>query len=114
MRCVLTDDSGKWFDDAKAVCFKENTRWDGHNHISEATGSQWYHEWLYYSKSGNWILHSHSNYQHERETYSVISEESAVAWLISQGHPWDGNEQFEQLPESVRQSVEAAIESAEL
>ncbi|MBZ5574867.1 MAG: hypothetical protein LAO09_23685 [Acidobacteriia bacterium] len=43
-RQALTDGSGAWFDRSAAEAFEESTTWDGRNHISDATGSQWNHE----------------------------------------------------------------------
>ena len=43
-RQATTDGSGSWFDLDKAESFEEETQWNGNNHISKATGSQWEHE----------------------------------------------------------------------
>jgi len=113
-RVPLTDDSSKWFDTSKAIRFDEDTRWDGNNHISRATGSQWNHEALYFTKSGNWILNAWSQCRGgSPETYGTIGEESAIAWLISQDYA-DKAERLEELPEAVRAAVEAGIAAAEL
>jgi len=109
-RIVLTDDSGKWFDSEKAVKFEENTRWNGNNHISCATGSQWDHEWLYYTAGGKWVLNSWSQYQGSLESYCEICEETAVQWLISQSK----FDEVESLPEGIRKEVEDGIAAAEL
>jgi hypothetical protein len=41
----------------------EDTRWDGHNHISKATGSQWEHEKLYRSRKGRYYVEHTSQWQ---------------------------------------------------
>lgn len=74
---------GKWFETDSAACWKEDTRWDGNNRISVATGSQWDHEELYHTRSGAWILHE---WQCSHESYSVINAVSARVWLIDQDH----------------------------
>jgi hypothetical protein len=108
----LTDGSGAWFDTDSAVLFKEATQWDGRNQISVPTGSQWNHEWLYFTKSGKWVLNDFSNYQGTREGYVQIDESDAVAWLIQNGHT--ESEKLDKLPESVRQSVQVGITAAEI
>ena len=79
-------DDGKWFDDDKATCYGEDTRWDGSNHISKATGSQWEHEELYHTKGGTWVLHSWSQWQGSVPSYRIIGKEEAARWLSANGH----------------------------
>lgn len=55
-RIVLTDGSGRWFDGEKAQQWEEETYWNGNNHISKTTGSQWEHETLYRTKGEIYIL----------------------------------------------------------
>jgi len=78
-RVALTDGSGSWFDTKAAILFKEDTNWDGRNQISVPTRSQWDHEWLYYTKSGKWVLNDFSNYQGSTEGYRQIDEQAAIA-----------------------------------
>jgi hypothetical protein len=111
-RVSLTDGSGAWFHTDSAVLFKERTRWDGRNQISVPTGSQWHHEWLYFTKSGKWVLNDFSNYQGTLEGYVQVDEAAAVQWLILNEH-FEG-EQFEKLPASVRESIQAGISAAEI
>lgn len=111
-RIALTDGSGAWFNSDSAVLFKENTRWDGRNQISVPTGSQWDHEWLYYTKSGKWVLNDFSNYQGTLEGYVQIDEAAAVQWLI-QNECFERDE-LEKLPESVRDAVKAGFQAAEI
>lgn len=88
-RIALTDASGNptstWFDQDRAEKFKESTHWDGSNHISDATGSQWRHEMLYRTASGRYILHTYSQWQGSVDTYREIPEAQAIEWLIAQG-----------------------------
>ena len=107
----MTDGSG-WFDEDKAIVFNEDTWHDGRNHISTATGSQWDHEALYYTKSGNWVLNCWSNYQGTAESYGPVSAEDAAAWLI-QNSRLDGK-QFAKLPESVRLAVNETVDAVEV
>lgn len=79
-RKVLSD--GRWFDASKAEKFEEETRWDGSNHISLATGTQWSHEVLYCTAGKKWILHCWSQWQGSTETYSEISADDAARWLV--------------------------------
>lgn len=111
-RVPLTDGSGAWFDKDAAVMFDEDTYWDGHNLISKATGSQWDHEVLYYTKSGKWVKCSMSQYEHVPTGYTTITEEEAVAWLIAQDRMDDAG--IAKLPEGVRLAIQNGIAAAEL
>ena len=84
-RIALTSPAGNWFDADKAECIKEDTFWDGNNHISKATGSQWEHESLYRTAGGQWVLHHWSNYQGQMASYRLISNDKAAEWLAKQG-----------------------------
>lgn len=75
-----------WFDDAKAESFAEDTRWDGDNHISIPTGSQWSHEMLYRTSAGRWVLHGWSQWQGSQPSYGFVSDGRAREWLFTNGH----------------------------
>ena len=79
-RVNLTD--GSWFNPEIAERFAEDTRWNGTNRISIATGSQWDHEELYRTKTGRWILHAWSQWQGTVPTYEEISDSRARTWLL--------------------------------
>lgn len=83
-RQAITNGNGQWFDVTKARHFKEEKQWNGQNHISKATGSQWYHEAIYYTSSGRWVLNKWSDYQGSIETYELISEGEVVEWFLRQ------------------------------
>ena len=74
---------GGWFNRASADSFEESTRWNGNNHISVNTGSQWDHEQLYKTAKGKWVLHSWSQWQGSTESWQVIGEHQAYAWLLN-------------------------------
>lgn len=111
-RVALTDGSKAWFDTKAAVLFKEDTNFDGRNQISVPTGSQWDHEWLYYTKSGKWVLNDWSQYQGSAEGYRQISEQEAIDWLV-QNRCFERSE-MQSLPTSVRESIESGFASAEI
>jgi len=111
-RIVLTDNSGCWFNADSAIEFREKTRWNGNNHISVPTGSQWDHEWLYFTKSGKWVLNEFSNYQGSLESYRQIGDQEAIAWLIQNSHFED--ESIGALPEEVKKAVLSGVNSAEI
>ena len=79
-------DDGTWFDLDTAECFGEETRWDGHNHISVVTGSQWDHQDLYRTKSGRWVLRCWSQRQGTLPTWEEIDNKTAAAWLVRNEH----------------------------
>ena len=74
---------GRWFDIDKASKWDESTRWDGHNHISRATGSQWEHQVLYRTASGHWIVNHASGFQ---DTWDEVSNDDAARWLVQNEH----------------------------
>ena len=74
-------DDGGWFDLDTSENWGESTRWDGANHISLATGSQFDHEMLYRTHRGVWILHCWSQWQGTAESYVRIDESDAHVWL---------------------------------
>lgn len=85
-RIALTDGSGRWFDPDKATKWDEATWWNGNNHISKATGSQWGHEALYLTPGKVWILKHWSDYDGVPESYDEATPEEAAAWLVQNGH----------------------------
>ena len=109
MKRIALEDSG-WFNEETAIKFTEDTYWNGNNHISKATGSQWEHEVLYYTKSGNWVLNEWSQRQGSRETYTKISESRAINWLIAN----DCADELDILPASVRESVQVGFDAQEV
>jgi len=111
-RVALTDGSGAWFNTDSAVLFKEDTRWNGNNHISVPTGSQWDHEYLYYTKSGKWVKHGYSQWQGSLDTYEQIDEQDAIEWLIQNGHT--DEDCLAKLPASVLKSVQEGFAAAEI
>ena len=69
-----------------AETFDEDTRWDGSNHISVATGSQWNHETLKRTVRGAFILWSTSQYQGVASHHRRLSDREARHWLVANGH----------------------------
>lgn len=79
-------DGGGWFDlDAAVLVCGESTRFDGHNHVSEATGSQWNHEAIYRTAGGAYIRNAWSQWQGSRETWERITRQGAARWILSYG-----------------------------
>lgn len=84
-RIALTNNIGQWFDADKAECFKEQTYWNGSNHISKATNDQWHHEAIFKTKSGVFVFNSYSNIQGSMDTYEEITKKEAAQWFAKQG-----------------------------
>ena len=75
---------GMVVDTEKATAeWEENTRWDGRNHISLATGTQWDHQQLYRSKRGRYYIVHWS--QWSTPTAEWVSNEEACRWLLLMG-----------------------------
>lgn len=70
------------FDIDKAERIDEATYWDGNNLISVHTRSNFYHQALYRTAGGRWVLNAWSQWQNVRETYDFIDDASAEAWLL--------------------------------
>ena len=64
----------------------EETRWNGNNHISKATGSQWEHETLYLSAKGRWYVEHTSQWQGSTDTARFVDAREAAAWLLRNDH----------------------------
>lgn len=71
---------------ANATKWHEDTRWDGSNHISCATGSQWEHETLYCNPHGTYVIERDSQHQSTPTTYRKVETEEAAVWLVRNGH----------------------------
>lgn len=82
MRRVNLTGSTNWFDIDSASSFDEDSRWDGRNWISKATGSHTEHERLYVTKSGRYVLNCWSQWQGVPETFTLIDLEEAAEWLL--------------------------------
>ena len=83
---------GRWFNSNSAECYEEAAERDSNgNLISHATGSQWDHECLYQTSSGVWVLNWWSQWQGSTETYKVVAEKCAYAWLIDNNHEVPGD-----------------------
>jgi len=99
-RYRLDDDTIVDTEQATAT-WNEATDWDGRNHISRATGSQWEHEWLYRSRKGRFYLESTSQWQGSRPAAGWITDAAAVRWLLLNGH---------EIPEDIEHLVEETCE----
>ncbi len=64
----------------------EASDWDGKNHVSRATGSQWNHETLYISAKGRYYIVRSSQWQGSLPSAEIISNEDAARWLLNNDH----------------------------
>ena len=88
-------DDGTVIDTANASRhWKEETRWDGNNHISVATGSQWNHEDLYRSRRGRYYIERTSQWQGSTPSAEWVGNRTAAAWLLANEH---------EIPEELRE-----------
>jgi len=65
--------SGRW---------QEASDWDGHNHISRATDSQWHHQTLYRSRKGRYYVEYTSQRDDFRAHVEWVSPQEAARWLL--------------------------------
>jgi hypothetical protein len=72
--------------DKAAQYWREDTRWDGSNVISVATGAQWEHEALYRSPRGRYYIEAWSQWQGSTPSAYWVSPQAAAAWLALNGH----------------------------
>lgn len=79
----------------------EDTTWNGNNHISVNTGSQWEHEALYLSAKGRYYLVKSSQWQGSTDSAEFITEHEAATWLAANDHD---------MPESLEKYAEAVCE----
>jgi hypothetical protein len=64
----------------------EDTYFDGNNHISRATGSQWGHETLRCSRKGRYYVERTSQWQGSHPSAEWVSDRGAATWLLANGH----------------------------
>lgn len=79
--------------------WEEATFWDGNNHISRATGSQWDHETLHRSRKGRYWVECTSQRQGTRAHAEWFSDHKAAQWLLHNEH---------ELPEDLK-ALEAEV-----
>lgn len=64
----------------------EGSRWNGHNYISLATGSQWEHQRLYKSNKGRYYIEYTSDFSNMASRAEWIDPTRACAWLLANDH----------------------------
>lgn len=78
---------GAIFDTERAAAtWEEASDWNGSNHISRVTGSQWYHETLFLSKKSRYYVVRSSNVQGSQDEMEILSPREAAAWLLLNDH----------------------------
>jgi len=82
----ITLEDGRHFDPETAATYDEDSYFDGHNHVSRATGEEFRHERLYRTPGGRWILERSSQWQGETAGYREVSAALAASWLVRNGH----------------------------
>jgi hypothetical protein len=87
--------------DKASAHWNETTRWNGSNHISVPTGSQWLHETLYRSRKGRYYVEHCSQYQGSTPHCEWVSPQEAARWLLHQGI---------ELPDDLKQHEEEVTE----
>ncbi len=114
-RNIIDAETGElvgWFDAAKAINFNEDCWWNGSNQISKATGSQWIHQILYYTRTGKWVIEQWSQYQGGQTTYELVTQADAAKWLIKQGEI--ETERYARLPAEIQTAIRGHLEEVEL
>ncbi|MGH3883435.1 MAG: hypothetical protein ACRDRC_08540, partial [Pseudonocardiaceae bacterium] len=75
-----------WFDPDKATEHTEDTDWDGSNNVSKATGRSGYHQRLYRTAGGRWVLCDWSHWQGTGRSYEFVGDVRAREWLLLNDH----------------------------
>ena len=87
---IVTDDNidtgGTLYYGAVAERFEEGTTWDGNNHISTATGSQWEHEEVVRTKRGRYYVVSSSQRQGSQSKAKALDIGGVAKWLVRAGY----------------------------
>lgn len=93
--------------DNASASWQERTQFDGSNHISLATGSQWNHQTLYRSRRGRYYVEHTSQWQ-EGSTSSAewVSNEEACRWLLVNEY----NPKDKEFPDELKELVEQVSE----
>lgn len=95
-------EDGTIVDTKKAAAkWDEGTYWNGNNHISRATGSQWNHETLYRSSKGRYYIVSGSQWQGSTDSARFVTDEEAASWLSLMSH---------EIPEDLYEAANAMME----
>ena len=87
--------------DNASASWSEGTDWDGSNHISKATGTQWNHQTLYRSRKGRYYIEHTSQWQGSRPHAEWVSPQEAARWLLAND---------EELPEDIAHLAEEVSE----
>lgn len=106
-------DLAGWFnDEAKdLIRFCEGTRFDGSNHISIATGSEWDHEALHLTgRNRRWVLNAWSKRQGGGDVYHLITEADAFRWLLANER---ADEAVRVLPAEIAARLSAFLDEME-
>lgn len=81
--------------------WEEETDWNGNNHISRATGSQWNHQTLYRSRKGRYYIVNSSQWQGSLDSAEWVSPQEAARWLLQNEHD---------LPEDLKEYADEVSE----
>ena len=80
------DTGGTLYYGAVAMVYEEGTTWDGNNHISTATGSQWEHEEVVRTKRGRYYVVSSSQRQGSQSKAKALDIGGVAKWLVRAGY----------------------------
>ena len=75
--------------------------WNGNNHISRATRTQWEHQRLFKSRRGRYWIEFSSQWQGSLPRAEWVSKQQAAAWLLLMEH---------ELPEDLREIAKSIEE----
>ena len=73
-----------------------------------STGSQFHHEELYLTISGNFVLNCWSAYQGTLETFEQITKDEALRWFFQNQYD------EEQIPEVLKEEMKKYLEEREI
>jgi hypothetical protein len=87
-RYTITEDDGDVIVDTDRAqdSWADGTRWNGQNHVSLATGSEFITETLYLSAKGRWYIEVKSRWQGSTDNARFIEPREAALWLLRSDH----------------------------
>ena len=103
MAKYMIDDTQVNTSNAKNV-WEEDTYFDGRNHVSCVTRSEWEHQTLYLSRKDRYYIVHSSQWQGSVDRAEFVTMHEAAAWLLQ------NNYNVKKMPENLRELATSQCE----